>query len=170
MQEIILTQDKVTMIDDCDLERVNKYSWCYNGKYAVRGVTKNGKHTTELLHRFILGIQDVHRTIVVDHIDNNPLNNTRSNLVVCTQGHNISNGSYAVGATGYRGVTLDKRKVGGKCYFARIRNRHERINLGHYSTAEAAAIAYNIAALKLFGEDFRQFNNIPNWRQYAAFE
>lgn len=170
MKEVKLTQGKVAYIDDCDLERVSKYSWCYNGKYAIRGIIKGGKRTTELLHRFIMDIQDEHRSIVVDHIDGNTLNNTRDNLRICTQGCNVSNGTYKIGSTGYRGVTLDKRKIGSKKYFARIRNRHERISLGYYSTPVAAAIAYNVAALKLFGETFRQFNDIPGWRQYATLE
>ena len=164
MKEIILTQGKVAVIDDCDLERVSKYSWCYNGKYAVLGVIKNNIKTTELLHRFILNPSEYH---VVDHIDNDPLNNRRSNLRICTQAYNVSNGNYKPGVSGYRGVTLDKRKINGKCYFARIRNRAERIHLGNYFTVEEAAIAYNIAALHLFGESFRHFNDVPGWRAYA---
>jgi hypothetical protein len=51
--------------------------------------------------------------------------------------------------TGFKGVQFDKRK---SRYYARITAYGKTYGLGGYSTAEAAARAYDAKAIELFGE------------------
>ena len=70
------------VIDFCDLEKVKKYSWCLSKTgYFVANI--QGKVTK--LHRFILQAGDGE---VVDHIDGNPANNSKSNLRICSLSEN----------------------------------------------------------------------------------
>jgi hypothetical protein len=80
---------------------------------------------------------DGHNT-VVDHIDNNTLNNNLKNLQVITNRENCSRlQTYKSGLP--VGVTLDKRR---NKYYARIEINKKRIHLGYFNTPEEASQAY----------------------------
>jgi AP2 domain/HNH endonuclease len=86
---------------------------------------------------------------VVDHIDGNGLNNTRANLRICSRSENMGNAKAHEDRKGkYKGVC----KVKSGKYEAQICKNGKRMKLGRFDTAEAAARAYDIAALELFGE------------------
>jgi group I intron endonuclease len=57
--------------------------------------------------------------------------------------------SFAPGKTGYRGVALTAE---GK-YRAYITHRKKTYRLGHFHTAEDAALAYNAKAVELYGDN-----------------
>lgn len=82
----------------------------------------------------------------VDHIDGNPLNNTRSNLRIVTNQQNQMARHKAVSKTGYKGVAKH-----GNGWRAQIKFNQKQIRLGTYATPEKAAKAYNQAAIALFG-------------------
>lgn len=92
------------------------------------------------LHRWIMGLTD--SKLVVDHIDNDPKNNKRENLRVCTQRQNTHNRKHK----GYK-----KCKTTGR-YVSYIRVNDVNINLGTYNTKEDARLAYKIEHVKSFGE------------------
>ena len=101
-KEIKLSKGKVTLIDNDDFEKVNKYKWTFDGRYAERTIW----HTKEkiYLHRFILGIE-LNDKRSVDHINHNSLDNRKSNLRICTHAENLRNMKLRVDSTtGYRGV------------------------------------------------------------------
>lgn len=81
----------VTEVDTEDLPRIRaafttiSISKAKNGFYA----RANFKGKQQLLHRFIINQKD--ETIIVDHLNNNPLCNLKSNLRECEQGENIMN-------------------------------------------------------------------------------
>lgn len=162
--EIKLTQGFVAIVDDIDADFA-KHKWhaqsAKRGKpYAARG---GGNHKV-LLHREIIE-RMIGRSLlpveVVDHIDRDQLNNTRANLRAVTQGQNVQNANLrSSSTTGFKGVSLVKHT--GK-YIANLKVSGKKLHLGCYQTAEEAAIAYNHAALKHYGE-LASFNEIANWQ------
>jgi len=81
----------------------------------------------------------------IDHKDRDPSNNCWANLRLATGSENCANsGLHSDNTTGYRGVS--KRPNG--IYRVTLAGK----DIGTFSTAEAAARAYDSAAVKLFGE------------------
>lgn len=127
--------------------------------YAIRGVRLRSnreskesglpRQATISMHRVVMGVErGDSRT--VDHRNHNTLDNRKSNLRVCTTLENNRNTSNRIGSVSkYLGVVLDKRS--GR-WRARITIDGRRQPLGHYSNEIDAAIAYDRAALKHFGE------------------
>lgn len=145
------TNGKKFYFDKEDYERVSAHTWGYDGKGYLRAVI-NGKHVS--LHRFILNYNG---ECVIDHINNDPNDNRKCNLRVCSQADNIRNSKTPSNNTsGYKGVSRDRGR-----WRAYIRVNYKQIHLGNFRTKEEAARRYNEAALKYFGE-FAELNEIPN--------
>src|SRR4051794_32206794 len=92
MAVITLTQGQQTTVDEQDLELVRKYKWyalkvASGSYYATTQIQTEDGHKRLYLHRLLMNPP---AGLVVDHIDGNPLNNSRSNLRVCTQAQNLS--------------------------------------------------------------------------------
>lgn len=85
--------------------------------------------------------------LVIDHINNNPLDNRVSNLRYCTQRENMNNRSI-VSETGFVGVSLNG-KYYKKKFRARISIDGKLKDLGSYHTAKEAGGAYQKAKNKL---------------------
>lgn len=161
MKSIELSSDKFAVVDDCDFDKVSQFKWfAFKTKkghtfYAARTVEfPDGRKTSQLMHRFILGLTDPKKR--TDHRDHDGLNNTRVNLRVCTHQQNQCN--VLKRNREFKGVTLEKRT--GK-YFARVMVNREVKHLGTFARPEDAARAYNAAALKHFGE-FACLNTLPD--------
>lgn len=87
MKVIALTKGAFTKVSDEDYERLNKHLWClHNNGRVSRGV---GKKTIYMHHEILPRPAD--KSLEVDHIDNDPLNNTRSNLRLVTHRENMMN-------------------------------------------------------------------------------
>ena len=150
MRELPLTKGYVAIIDDDDYERVCLWKWTAlvavrrlrTAVYAYRRTGWDNAARRQrgmvYLHRFIT---DCPEGLVVDHIDGNPLNNTRSNIRVCDQGFNLHNQAPR-GKSKYRGVCFADGKP-----IAQISAK----GLGTFQTEEEAARAYDIAAYARWG-------------------
>ena len=152
MKEIPLTNsDQVAIVDDDDFERVSALTWWMNGPGYADGWV-NGKGC--LMHRFIMGAEKGQE---IDHVNSIKLDNRKSNLQFCTHIQNMSKiGIRKNNSTGYVGVS---RKKSGKPFRAYLRSAGIQLFLGTFDTAEDAALAYNEAAVKHFGE-FARLNQV----------
>lgn len=152
MKQIKLTQGKYALVDDADYEWLNQWKWHANKKrdtfYVIRNAIIGSKRTLIAMHREILGLTDP--KIHADHKDGNGLNNQRNNLRSCTHAQNQMNRrSFKGGTSKFKGVTWHKRSskwAGNIRVYGKIRY------LGIFHTQLEAAIIYNIAARKYFGE------------------
>lgn len=171
MKEIKLTQGKVAFVDDADYEELNKYKWIASkthteGKYMVcrwQTIAPNIRQRISM-HRYLLSVVD--SKTVVDHINNNPLDNQRHNLRICTQKQNAKNRtSKKDGKSKYLGVSVmtskknrknNKKWVGKPQYVARIRCDNKEYYLGSFPFTDEgeilAAKAYDNAAKNFHGE------------------
>ncbi len=149
MKKIKLTQGKYAMIDDEDYERVSQFKWCYANKYAA--TTRNG--VTFRMHRYLMTPCD--SSLYVDHINNNTLDNRRSNLRLVTPLQNTMNKqSHKNSCCKYKGVSRSRAR-----FKAQIFHSKKSIFLGVFNSPEEAALAYNKKAIELYGE-FAYLNKI----------
>lgn len=148
---------KYALVDDEDYDNLITHKWAVsNMGYATRLVYSKEKSGVkrQLMHRLIM---DSPTNLQIDHIDNNTLNNQKSNLRPSTQAQNCWNRKISSSNTsGYKGVTFIKRI---DRWQADIYHNYRRYRLGSYLTKEEAAQAYNTKAKELFGE-FALLNGI----------
>lgn len=149
MKEIKLTRNKVALVDDEDFEYLSQFNWRalkdHNTWYAVRYSSDN---SSIKMHRELMNVAD--RKILVDHKDQNGLNNTKDNLRLCTHAQNMANRKFQANNTsGYRGVAWDKKN---KKWRAAIKINGKTTSLGNYDDPIEAAKVRDAAALKYYGE------------------
>lgn len=157
MKKIPLTFNKYALVDDKDYLKVSKYSWSYDGTYAITKYKckKTNKRKTLRMHRLIaktpLGMQ-------TDHINGNGIDNRRKNLRVCSNQQNCWNRKLLEKnkTSKYRGVCYIQRR---KKFCASIRVDNKSVHLGYFKSEKIAAMAYNIAAKISFGK-FSNLNRV----------
>lgn len=151
MKLIPLSKGEFAMIDDSDFESVSKYKWFLVNGYAGKAV--NGRRNAkEYLHRFLVKPEI---TQSIDHANGDKLDNRRFNLRVCSHSENLKNQKTRTDNTsGFKGVSRHRKK-----WMAYIELDYKRTYLGHFTTKEEAALAYNKAAVKMHKE-FAKLNRI----------
>lgn len=86
----------------------------------------------------------------VDHINGDGLDCRRGNLRLCTsQGNNQNRRKTKAYTSRFKGVSLDRSR---NQWRATIKLNRKLKYLGRFESQRAAAHAYDIAAIKLFGE------------------
>ncbi|WP_050613286.1 AP2 domain-containing protein [Bacillus testis] len=161
VKEIVLQNGMKAIVDDEDFDRVNKYNWTVHKhsselSLSVRGhVLVEGKKKTTRLNHFILGMKPNDKQAVT-HLNKNLLDFRKNNLQIVSRRHI----SHCIKArkncsSDFKGVSWDKAT---KKWLAGIQVDGRRINLGRFAIEEEAAVAYNKAALKYFGEHAYQNN------------
>ena len=125
----------------------------------VHGYVGKGRLRVKL-HRFLMGATEQQQ---IDHLDFDGLNNRRVNLRACTHTENTrrqrKHRTYAGRPTSSSWKGVSYRKGGVRTWDAKIRVEGRLLHLGSFKTEEEAALAYNVAALKHFGE-FAIINNL----------
>ncbi len=150
----------VAIVDDEDFERVSRNTWRLTRTgYVSTFFSKKHK----LLHRTIMEITD--RSIKIDHINGNKLDNRKENLRQATTSQNAWNaGVTKKSSSGYRGAYLCKAT---NHWRSDLMVNGKRMSLGNYATAEEAAKARDKKALELQGEFARL--NFPDF-DYTNYE
>lgn len=147
---------KFALVDDEDYNRLSQYKWTAVKRpndqfYAVRSIQiDKGKRVIILLHRDVLDV--VGKKCTIDHRDHNGLNNQKENLRICNTSENLGNrrNSASLNITSkYKGVHWFKRN---SKWHAQIMVNYKHIHLGYFTNEKDAALAYNRAAIKYFGE------------------
>lgn len=148
MIEVELTQGFKAVVDDQDGPLVLPFKW-----YALRSdktvyAQRRQGHAGVFIsmHGLILpppaGFQ-------IDHKDGDGLNNTRSNLRICTQAENNRNRSkFSSGTSRFIGVNWNQQKQKWQC---RIRVNQKDVHLGWFADEVEAAHHYDFAAIQCVG-------------------
>ena len=164
MNLLPLTQGQVAIVDDEDYARLKHFNWYIkrninNKLYAARSLRCNGWSRQVYLHHEVLGMISAPPGKVVDHINGNTLDCTRSNLRICTWAENMRNRpSKKNTRSKYKGVKVRKCKSGYR-YQARINFEKKYYYLGSFKDEYSAMAAYNVMAVKLHG----RFAYINTW-------
>ena len=161
---IPLTKGQFAIVDDEDFEWLSHWKWQAHSypnnrrKFAARRSTSIGsqidgtrKGINLFMHRMILSPPP---GFYIDHKNNNPLDNRRENLRICTCEQNAINWDRPQRILP-RGVYQDRRGFRATIRFANGTRR----SLGTFSTPADAAKAYNAAAKAYHGE-FARLNCI----------
>lgn len=131
----------LALIDDEDHERVSHFAWRLRPDgYIQRTWVEDGQMKHELLHRFIMRAKDGE---IVDHENGDRWDCRKENLRVATYSQNGANRRLE-GV--WKGIFQD-----GNRWKARIKINGESSYLGSFETPEEAALAYDMAARRLFG-------------------
>lgn len=155
MELLIYVEELIAVVDKCDSDlqdlkwrRVKSTDRFYAA--TIERVEK-GVFVHKLMHRLIVERmvgRNLRTDEYVDHVDGDPLNNTRSNLRIATRAQNRANSiANRNSDTGIKGV---RRR--GTRYRAEITVNKKTKYIGTYDTPEAAHAAYVEAAKKHFGE------------------
>lgn len=105
-----------------------------------------GKRKFIRIHNLIMNCK------YIDHINGNGLDNRRDNLRVCTPTTNGQNKRSRGGESKYKGVFRNKQVKTKITWMSCIRFNKKHIHLGSFNSEIEAAIAYDNAAIKYFGE------------------
>lgn len=147
MKIIVLACGSKALVDDEDYEKVSVLRWHLhksdNNSYA-RARNSNGKFVK--MHQFITDGKYER----IDHMDQNGLNNQKSNFRYCTHAENMRNSRmHKNNKNGFKGVEFDRRK---NRWRAQIKCDGKRYRGKRFRTMEEAALDYNRLALIHHGE------------------
>lgn len=172
---IELTQGRVAIVSAEDYEYLMQWEWSFqksphgNSGYAKRSDTAaEGDPICQstLMHRVIAQRMGLITDTAYDHEDRNKLNNQRYNIRPATGSQNNVNCPIRRHNTsGYNGVSPFKAKGVEVGYEAYIHRGNKKVRLGYFypfadDSAMQAAYAHDVAAIRLFGEDFPLLNNV----------
>jgi hypothetical protein len=157
VKEIQLSKGKVALVDDEDFEYLSQWKWFYHNKgYAARNKNTGNRvgRGSYLMHKVIMNTPDGMET---DHINGDKVDNRKSNLRICSKSENIMNSKIRKDNTsGYKGVCWH---IGHKKYCVSICKDKKIRHVGYYEKISDAVLAYNNAAIELFGE-YARLNNV----------
>jgi hypothetical protein len=147
IMRIILGGGPDAIVDEQDYDNLVSYQWrAIRGLRTCYAVRNEGEKLIKM-HRQILSCCD---GLMVDHINHNGLDNRRSNLRICTASQNQQNRQPSnYGKSRYKGVCWHSGK---KKWRAAIVLDGRSIHIGYYDYEIDAAVAYDDAAIELFGE------------------
>lgn len=137
-------------VNDCGYVRMMRYT----GKRRAGG---SYIYEQDYLHRHIMGAP---KGKVIIFADRNKLNLQRHNMVVCERAVSIRNTGGRRGR--FKGVHFSKKRMK---WIAQITFNYKCYHIGSFDHEEAAASAYNEAAVRLYGVH-GYINTMPEDQQF----
>lgn len=140
------------IIDTDKTDLVKKIKWVLVKDKIVKSRPRyrviSATHPSIILGRYLLNLTD--KNLYVDHIDNNPLNNTMKNLRITSKSQNqINHDIQSNNTSGFTGVTWDSER---NLWQARIKYNNKNISAGRYVEKCDAVYARYLAENIIFGE------------------
>lgn len=138
---------QTSILDAECVDLLERWTWVarFGGDYSKPYVARQTSGSIIKLHRVIMSAAPGQ---IVDHINGDTLDNRKNNLRFATPAGNSQNrGPSKNNKSGYKGVSRFRDK-----WQASIRSGPKSYNLGHYADPVEAAVAYDRAASRLFGE------------------
>ena len=143
----------VALVDDDEFAKASQFTWqahpTKGPTYARTEFRVEGHRIRIFLHRLVMGLTAIDRSIECDHRNGDGLDCRRENLRTATRSENARNRAKRIvtPSSPYKGV-----RPKGTMWVAVISPNGRSILLGLYETAEDAARAYDAAAVEHFGE------------------
>lgn len=162
MKRIKLSKGQYALIDDEDFDFLNQWKWSlmcdeYGLCYAYRKEPSRYNGRSVYMHREILNLKN--KSLLIDHINHNGLDNQKQNLRLCNEKTNHLNRKKCLNTSSkYKGVYFHKASLK---WLAQIQKYGKHEYLGMFESQEKAALAYNQRARQLFGE-FAYLNFLGN--------
>lgn len=154
MKKIKLVQNKFTIVDDEDYENLSQYTWLIKNVYCSSKVYRIGvnlqmnKLKMFFLHREIMKISDP--AIQVIHLNGDYLDNQKKNLHIISQSEKQMFQKNLLKQKTLEGVFY---LHSNNKYIATVSKDNIEFKLGTYRTQEEAGMAYDKAAIELYGDD-----------------
>jgi hypothetical protein len=155
----LVNSKRYAIVDPADYYPLSKHIWlAYDrkGSYTIlRFSDRQACFVPFTMHRAVMQMklesqnQILPPDLVIDHINNNPCDNRRSNLRLATITQNNRNKRSRGGVSKYKGVVYRAHK---KLWVARISVNGKRKYIKSCKSEIDAAKAYDLAAKKYYGE------------------
>lgn len=118
-------------VDKEDLDRVSMFRWSSQGRYLRTNRHYDGHQHNVYLHNFLIGMA-LDRTLEVDHINRDPLDNRKSNLRFVSRYENMQNREEGLG------VYWDRDRNKWVAQYSKLDNPY----IGSFKTKQEAINAY----------------------------
>ena len=143
-----LSRKCVVKIDIDDVDKCKSLKWSHhNGNYVTNSTLNI------LLHRFIM---DCPEGLIIDHINNNRLDNRKSNLRIVTDTENSIN--HKLRQDNKSGITGVNWYKPGRKWRARVYKNGITVSLEYFLDLEEAKKARELAEIEYYGEyRYRRF-------------
>ncbi len=156
----IRTRSGADILVDADMwYELSQYKWHITQGYGSGWI--NGRPI--FMHRYIMVLktgEEIPKGLVVDHINNEKLDNRTGNLRIVNHSINSHNRQKKAGCISkYIGI-----RVTGKRYQAYIRGNGKSYRIGTFDTEIEAAIAYNNEAIEIHGLENAKLNFIEEYQ------
>lgn len=139
--QIPLTQGLFALVSEEDAESIACHKWHAVKARATHYAARWAGGKTIYMHRHVIGLVDAPRSVFVDHINHNGLDNRRENLRQSSARANAKNRRCAPDYEGMRGI-----RQAGDAWEAQINVEGRLVYLGCFPSKREAGIAFSAAS------------------------